>query len=70
MAINNDHMRTAIEKAGGIVKLGKLLGIKHTSMYRWIHVPANRVLDFERISGIPRETLRPDVFGPAKASKR
>jgi DNA-binding transcriptional regulator YdaS (Cro superfamily) len=30
-------------------------------------VPAARVLDVERITGISRHELRPDVFGPAKS---
>lgn len=29
-------------------------------------LPASRVLDVERITGISRHDLRPDVFGPAK----
>lgn len=28
-------------------------------------VPAERVLDLERITGVSRHFLRPDVFGPA-----
>lgn len=28
-------------------------------------IPAARVLDIERITGISRHELRPDVFGPA-----
>lgn len=30
-------------------------------------VPAERVLEIERITGISRHDLRPDVFGPAPA---
>lgn len=62
MALNAEHMRVAIAKAGGIVKLGRALGIKHTSLYKWERIPAERVLDFERISDIPREKLRPDLY--------
>jgi DNA-binding transcriptional regulator YdaS (Cro superfamily) len=29
-------------------------------------VPAERVLDIERLTGISRHDLRPDVFGPAE----
>lgn len=55
----------AAEKAGGIVSLARELGIKHTSLYSWPRVPAGRVLDFERISGLSRHEIRPDVYGPA-----
>lgn len=55
----------AAEKAGGVVALARELGIKHTAMYSWNRVPAERVLEVERITGISRHELRPDIFGPA-----
>lgn len=59
-----DLVRIGAEKAGGIVALARGLGIKHTSLYRWPRVPAERVLDFEQITGISRHEVRPDVYGP------
>lgn len=53
----------AAEKAGGVVSLARELGIKHNSLYSWKRVPAERVLDIERVSGVPRQELRPDIFG-------
>ncbi|MGV1867192.1 MULTISPECIES: Cro/CI family transcriptional regulator [unclassified Rhizobium] len=53
----------AVEKVGGVVSLARALGIKHTSLYSWPRVPAERVLEFERITGISRHEIRPDVFG-------
>lgn len=53
----------AAEKAGGVVTLARELGIKHTALYSWNRVPAERVLDIERLTGISRHELRPDVFG-------
>lgn len=55
----------AAERAGGVVALARELGIKHTAMYSWTRVPAERVLDIERVTGISRHELRPDIFGPA-----
>lgn len=57
----------AAEKAGGVVALARELGIKHTAMYSWKRVPAERVLDIERITGISRYDMRPDIFGEAAA---
>lgn len=57
----------AAEKAGGVVALARELGIKHTALYSWKRVPAERVLEIERITGISRHTLRPDVYGEAAA---
>lgn len=55
----------AAEKAGGVVALSRELGIKHTALYSWKRVPAERVVDIERVTGISRHELRPDIFGPA-----
>lgn len=59
-------MSTIIDKvtreAGGIVALARQLGIKHNSIYSWTEVPAKRVPDVERITGIPRHELRPDLY--------
>lgn len=57
-------VRTAIKQAGGIVALGRALGISHNSIYSWRRIPSERVLEVERITGISRHELRPDVFGP------
>lgn len=64
-----DIVTAAAEKTGGIVALAKALGIKHTALYSWNRVPAERVLDFERITGVSRHVLRPDIFGPAPSSE-
>ncbi|MBT9373413.1 Cro/CI family transcriptional regulator [Rhizobium sp. CSW-27] len=56
-------VRKGAEQAGGVVSLARELGIKHTSLYRWARVPAARALEFERITGISRHDLRPDVYG-------
>lgn len=60
-----DVVSRAAEKVGGLGKLASLLGIRHQAFYSWRRVPAERVLDLERISGISRHDIRPDVFGPA-----
>ncbi|WLR92160.1 transcriptional regulator [Shinella zoogloeoides] len=55
----------AAAKVGGVVALSRELGIKHSSFHSWPRVPAERVLEFERITGVSRHVIRPDVFGPA-----
>lgn len=52
-----------IEAAGGITKLAGALGIRHTAIYSWKQVPAERVLKVEEVTGISRHALRPDVYG-------
>lgn len=55
----------AAERCGGVVALGKSLGINYRSMHSWERVPAGRVLDIERLTGISRSVIRPDIYPPA-----
>lgn len=57
-------VEVAAEKVGGPIALANHLGIKHPALYSWKRVPAERVLDIERLTGVSRHDLRPDVFGP------
>lgn len=60
----------AAEAHGGLVELARKLGISHQSFYSWKKVPADRVLQFETLTGLSRHEIRPDVFGPAPRPKR
>ena len=57
-------LERAIEAAGGVRPLAAALGITAEAIYVWKQCPVMRVLDVERISGIPRHELRPDVYPP------
>lgn len=57
-----DPVKLAAEKAGGIVKLSLALGLSRAAASQWRRVPAERVLEVERITGIPKEILRPDLY--------
>lgn len=55
---------------GGAVALSRALSLsgkplRPQAVSQWTQVPAERVLEVERITGISRHDLRPDVFGPA-----
>lgn len=57
--------RAKIE-AGGPAALAKALGgLTSQAVSQWKKIPAERVLDVERLTGISRHELRPDVFGEA-----
>lgn len=48
--------------AGGAAKLARLLGITSQAVSQWQRVPAERVLDVESLTGVPRYDLRPDIY--------
>ena len=38
------------------------LGISYQAIHKWRRVPASRVLEIERLRGIDRSRLRPDLY--------
>lgn len=56
-------LQEAIAAAGGVSELARRLGLSPPSISTWTRVPAERVAAVEAATGIPRETLRPDLFG-------
>lgn len=50
--------------------VAKQFGVDRTTILRWekgtTPLPVNRLDEFERVTGISRHDLRPDVFGPAE----
>jgi DNA-binding transcriptional regulator YdaS (Cro superfamily) len=54
-------VQLAIDAAGNASELARRLGVKVQSIQQWKRVPDDRVLDVERVTGVPREKLRPDL---------
>lgn len=61
---NDEIMRALIEKKL-VRKIAEGLKLTTQAVYAWDRVPAERVVQVEQITGIPREELRPDIFGGA-----
>jgi DNA-binding transcriptional regulator YdaS (Cro superfamily) len=55
-------LQQAIERVGGRRELARLLGISHQAIAHWRRVPAERVLIIERLTGVTRHALRPDIY--------
>jgi DNA-binding transcriptional regulator YdaS (Cro superfamily) len=62
-------LRDAVKRVGGFTPMGYHLGISAQAVAKWTRVPPLRVLDVERISGVPRSELRPDIYPPGKARR-
>lgn len=72
MSKKTNVVTDAIEKLGrgGQSKLARELGIKPQSVQTWCStgvIPPLRVLEVEKITGVSRHKLRPDLY-PEKAA--
>ena len=64
-------LRQYLKRKHGLAKqLANTLGVNPSTISQWHQVPAERVLDVERETGLSRYELRPDVFGPAPKKTR
>lgn len=62
MSDRTEPLKRAIEAAGGLTVLAESLGITKQALSQWDEVPPLRVLAVERVSGVPRHELRPDLY--------
>jgi DNA-binding transcriptional regulator YdaS (Cro superfamily) len=60
----NPGLLRAIRNAGGVRALARLIGVYHNAIRQWklSQVPAKRAVEIERLTGVPREELRPDLY--------
>lgn len=62
----------SLVKARGLklIDVSRGLGVDKATVSRWAQkrIPAERVLDIERLTGIPRHDLRPDLY-PAEQER-
>ncbi len=61
---------TRLFKRVSVRDLASGLGITSAAVYAWPEVPLDRIADVERLSGIPREQLRPDIYKYKKSKIR
>lgn len=67
MGKNNSGLHRAIEAAGSAAELARRIGIAPQAVTQWDEVPLKRVLIVEKVTGVPREILRPDMYQRAAA---
>jgi DNA-binding transcriptional regulator YdaS (Cro superfamily) len=57
-----DIIKEAADRAGGVIELARRMGITRQALYTMSRVSAERAVQIERATGIPRARIRPDVF--------
>lgn len=60
-------LQEAIRAVGSLTELARRIGISQPSVSNWDRVPAERVVTVERVSGVARTVLRPDLYSQAPA---
>ena len=55
-------LKRAIAAAGSIRALARALGMCHATLNKWKRIPAQRILDVERVTGVDRAELRPELY--------
>ncbi len=62
--MDEQALRKLIDDKGGPGKIAAALRITSPAVSQWRRVPALRVIEFERLTGVSREELRPDLYPP------
>ncbi len=67
--VMKDALREACQIAGGQKSLADRIGVTQSMVWYWLErskrgLPAERVEDVERVTGVARHKLRPDLYSP------
>lgn len=66
--VGADALERAISQAGGLTKFSQALAVSYQLVQGWrlqtrrFATPAEYVLRVERLTGVPRHDLRPDLY--------
>ena len=55
-------LKQAVAIAGGPAALGRALGITGQAVSAWVKVPVKHLIAVEKLTGISRDKLSPDIF--------
>jgi DNA-binding transcriptional regulator YdaS (Cro superfamily) len=55
-------LRAAIDAAGGVSALARLVGVSQPTVSIWTRIPPHRVIAIEALTGVNRRVLRPDLY--------
>jgi DNA-binding transcriptional regulator YdaS (Cro superfamily) len=63
-----DALQEAIRRVGGLNAVARALDIKAQSVIKWRVTPPLRVIPLEKLSGVSRHRLRPDIYPADKTA--
>jgi transposase-like protein len=52
-----------IAQAGSMSELARRIGVSRTAVHYWRKVPIKHLLTLETLFAVPRQKLRPDLYG-------
>jgi len=58
-------IQRAVDAVGGVSQLAKSCDVTYEAVRKWLsldRLPAERVLEVERLTGVSRHELRPDLY--------
>ena len=58
----NPGIAAAAQAVGSRFRLAGLIGLTPAAIYRWKRIPADRVKQIAKLTRVPREKLRPDLY--------
>jgi hypothetical protein len=64
-----EALQEAIRRVGGLNAVARALDIKAQSVIKWRVTPVLRVIPLEKLSGVPRYRLRPDIYPVNEAAE-
>jgi DNA-binding transcriptional regulator YdaS (Cro superfamily) len=62
-------LQQAVAKAGGLRALARQLHITHVAIMQWERVPPPHVMRIEKLTGVARSVLRPDIYPPEREQR-
>lgn len=60
--MSDQGLQLAVAAVGSRWQLAKRLNLTISAVARWHEIPIKRVLEVEKVTGIDRAKLRPDLF--------
>lgn len=66
----SEGVKLATRAVGGTVALARCLNISSQAVSQWDKIPAERVPEVAKATGIPRHLLRPDLYDRPNVEQR